>query len=96
METQNRGIELALFLTLPAMVALIVAAEPIVRGLFQHGQFTPRTRACAWALAAFSIGLPSYVLVKVLTPGFMRARTRDAGALRDDLDRREPRRSTSR
>jgi hypothetical protein len=40
METQNRGMELALFLTLPAMVALIVAAEPIVRGLFQYGHFT--------------------------------------------------------
>ncbi|HEX8840352.1 MAG TPA: murein biosynthesis integral membrane protein MurJ, partial [Sphingomicrobium sp.] len=71
MDTQNRGMELALFLTLPAMVALIVAAEPIVRGLFQYGHFTPEdTIKCAWALAGFSIGLPSYVLVKVLTPGY--------------------------
>ena len=71
METQNRGMELALFLTFPAMVALVVAAEPIVRGLFQYGHFTADdTVKCAWALAGFSIGLPSYVLVKVLTPGF--------------------------
>lgn len=71
LDTQNRGIELALFLTLPAMVALIVAAEPIVRTLFQHGQFTAAdTVACAQALAAFSIGLPAYVMIKVLTPGF--------------------------
>ena len=71
METQNRGIELALFLTLPAMVALVVAAEPIVRGLFQYGEFDAvDTRNCALALAGFSIGLPSYVLVKVLTPGY--------------------------
>ena len=71
METQNRGIELALFLTLPATVAFIVAAEPIIRGLFQHGAFSADdTVKCAWALSAFSIGLPSYVLVKVLTPGF--------------------------
>lgn len=71
METQNRGLELALFLTLPAMVALMVAAEPIVRGLFEHGRFTALdTERCAWALAAFSIGLPSYILVKVLTPGY--------------------------
>lgn len=70
-ETQNRGIELALFLTLPATAAFIIASEPIVRGLFQHGQFTAEdTIACAWALSAFSIGLPSYVLIKVLTPGF--------------------------
>jgi len=71
METQNRGIELALFLTLPAAAAFIFAAEPILRGLFQHGAFTARdTILCGWALSAFSIGLPSYVLVKVLTPGF--------------------------
>jgi putative peptidoglycan lipid II flippase len=71
METQNRGIELALFLTLPATVAFIAASEPIVRGLFQHGAFDAAdTVKCAWALSAFSFGLPSYVLVKVLTPGF--------------------------
>ncbi|WP_066781383.1 murein biosynthesis integral membrane protein MurJ [Sphingomonas sp. CCH5-D11] len=71
METQNRGLELALFLTLPATAAFVFAAEPIVRGLFQHGAFdaSDTTRA-ALALSAFSIGLPSYVLVKVLTPGF--------------------------
>jgi putative peptidoglycan lipid II flippase len=71
MDTQNRGMELALFLTLPAMVALVVAAEPIVRGLFQYGHFDAAdTLKCSWALAGFSIGLPSYVLVKVLTPGY--------------------------
>ncbi|UUL83028.1 murein biosynthesis integral membrane protein MurJ [Sphingomonas qomolangmaensis] len=71
METQNRGIELALFLTLPATVAFLVAAEPIVRGIFQHGAFTAEdTRAAALALSAFSIGLPAYVMIKVLTPGF--------------------------
>lgn len=71
METQNRGIELALFLTLPAAVAFIVAAEPIVRGLFQYGLFTAEdARRSGWALSAFSIGLPAYVLVKVLTPGY--------------------------
>jgi putative peptidoglycan lipid II flippase len=71
MDTQNRGIELALFLTLPATVAFIIASEPIVRGLFQHGAFTAEdTVRCAWALSAFSLGLPAYVLIKVLTPGF--------------------------
>lgn len=71
METQNRGIELALFLTIPATVAFLAAAEPIVRGLFEYGRFTVEdARKCGWALSAFSIGLPSYVLVKVLTPGY--------------------------
>src|SRR3954468_25075197 len=71
MEVQNRGIELALFLTLPATAAFIFASEPLVRGIFLHGAFKPSdVGRVAGALSAFSIGLPSYVLVKVLTPGF--------------------------
>jgi putative peptidoglycan lipid II flippase len=71
MDTQNRGVELALFLTLPATIAFVFASEPIIRGLFQHGHFTAVDSVrCSWALAAFSLGLPSYVLVKVLTPGY--------------------------
>ncbi|QKR99968.1 murein biosynthesis integral membrane protein MurJ [Sphingomonas sp. CL5.1] len=71
METQNRGMELALFFTLPATIALIVCGEPIVAALFQHGKFNPGdTVATAQSLAAFSLGLPSYILVKVLTPGY--------------------------
>jgi putative peptidoglycan lipid II flippase len=71
METQNRGMELALFLTLPATAALIVCGVPIAAALFQHGKFDAEdTLFTAQALAAFSVGLPSYILVKVLTPGF--------------------------
>src|SRR3546814_17207646 len=65
MVTQNRGIELALFLTLPATAAFIAAAGPIVSGLFERGHFDAAdTLVTSWALAAFSIGLPSSVLVK--------------------------------
>jgi len=71
METQNRGLELALLLTLPAAVALIVCGEPIAAALFGYGKFDAAdVHFTAQALAAFSIGLPSYILVKVLTPGF--------------------------
>ncbi|MDB5696245.1 MAG: rane protein [Sphingomonas bacterium] len=71
METQNRGVELALLLTLPATVALIVCGMPIVAALLQGGRFDAEDAiTTAQVLAAFSIGLPSYILVKVLTPGF--------------------------
>ncbi len=71
METQNRGMELALLLTLPATAALVICGEPIVAGLFGYGRFNADdVHFTAQALAAFSIGLPSYVLIKVLTPGF--------------------------
>ncbi|MGQ0662638.1 MAG: murein biosynthesis integral membrane protein MurJ [Pseudomonadota bacterium] len=69
--TQNRGIEAALLLSLPAAVALIVLAEPIMAVLFERGAFTPAAaRASGAALAAYAAGLPAYVLVKVLTPGY--------------------------
>ena len=71
MATQNRGLELALLFTLPATVALVICGVPIITGLFQHGQFDALDAVkTGQALAAFSIGLPSYILVKVLTPGY--------------------------
>ncbi len=70
-DTQNRALELSLLLAIPAAVALVVAAGPIVHGIFQYGAFTAAdTRGTAAALAAFSCGVPAYVLIKVLTPGF--------------------------
>ncbi len=69
--TQNRAMELALFLALPAAVALVISAFPIVRGVFEHGEFLAKdTRGTAAVLSAFSFGVPAYVLIKVLTPGF--------------------------
>jgi putative peptidoglycan lipid II flippase len=69
--TQNRAIEMGLLLTLPAAAALIVLAEPIIHVLFERGAFGPEaTAATAAALVAFSLGLPAYVLIKVLVPAF--------------------------
>lgn len=69
--TQNRAIELAMFLAMPAAIALACAGEPIIRGLLQHGIFTASdTGATAAVLGAFALGIPAYVLIKVLTPGF--------------------------
>jgi len=68
---QKKGLRLALFLSLPAAAALIVVAEPIIRALLQYGAFDAADAAAtAGALAAFSIGLPAFILVKVLTPAF--------------------------
>lgn len=68
---QKKGLVLSLFLSLPAAAALIVVAEPIIRALLQYGAFTAEdTYATAGALAAFSVGLPAFILVKVLTPAF--------------------------
>ena len=71
MANQNRAIEFGLLLSLPAAVALWLLAEPIIRVLFERGRFGPDdTLRTASALAAFAVGLPAFVLVKALTPGF--------------------------
>jgi putative peptidoglycan lipid II flippase len=71
MANQNRAIEFGLLLSLPAAVALWLLADPIIRVLFERGQFGPQdTWRTAGALAAFAVGLPAFVLVKALTPGF--------------------------
>jgi putative peptidoglycan lipid II flippase len=69
--SENRALEFALLLTLPAATALFLAAEPIIRVLFERGAFTAiDTKATAAMLSAFALGLPAYVLVKVLHPSF--------------------------
>ncbi len=71
LRSQNLAIEMALLLTLPSALALIVLAWPIIHVLFEHGAFGPAdTLATSRALAAYAAGLPAYVLIKVLAPGF--------------------------
>lgn len=71
MHSQNRALEFTLLLTLPAATGLIVLASPVMSVLFERGAFGPaEAEATAMALAAYSSGLPAYVLIKALTPGF--------------------------
>lgn len=68
---ESRSLELAVGLTLPATLGLIVLAEPIVRLLFEHGAFTATdSRATAQALTMLALGLPAHVLTKILSPAF--------------------------
>ena len=65
----NRAIEYSLFLTLPAALALTVSAFPIMWVLFGRGAFDMESaRLASQSLAAFAIGLPAVVLLKVLAP----------------------------
>jgi putative peptidoglycan lipid II flippase len=67
----NRAIEYALVLTLPAALALIILADPIMQVLFARGAFSHADAGrSAQSLAAYAVGLPAFVLVKVLAPGF--------------------------
>ena len=70
-KTQDKAVEYGLLMSLPAAVLLIVLAEPIVTLLFQHGKFLPADASrTAWAVVAYSVGLPCYVMTKALMPNF--------------------------
>jgi putative peptidoglycan lipid II flippase len=65
----SRAAEFGLFLTLPAAVALVVMAGPLISVLFQRGAFGPEdTAPTALALAVYGAGLPAFVLQKVVQP----------------------------
>jgi putative peptidoglycan lipid II flippase len=69
--SQNRSLEFAMALTLPAAAALTLFALPITVGLFQRGAFSAADSvATAAALAAFGAGLPAFVLTRVFQPAF--------------------------
>ena len=65
----NRAGEFALMLTVPAAVALVAIPVPLVSVLFERGAFgADDTAATALALAVYGLGLPAFVLQKVLQP----------------------------
>jgi len=66
--TLNRAIEYALMVTLPAALALLISALPIISVLFGRGAFSADD--ATQSLAAYAVGLPAFVLVKVLVPAF--------------------------
>ena len=81
-ESIMRGLELGLLITLPAAVAMLVIPVPIISVLFQRGEFTPDDALEAgMALRGFALGLPGYVLIKVLQPGYF-ARENTVGPMK--------------
>jgi putative peptidoglycan lipid II flippase len=71
LDSQNRALEFAMFLTLPAAAALIIIGRPILHTVFEHGEFTRAdTLSVAPVLAAFALGLPAFTLTKIFQPGF--------------------------
>ena len=68
---QGQAIDLGMLLTLPAAIALAALASPIASVLFEGGKMSAAEVAnTALVLAILVSGLPAYVLIKVLTPGF--------------------------
>jgi len=69
--TLTWAVRLGVVIALPAAVGLAVLAEPITTTLFQYGEFAARdVRMTALALLAYCLGLPAFIGVKILAPGF--------------------------
>lgn len=68
---QNQSLELALILTVPAALGLILLAYPLVHVIFQRGAFDlEATHETSRVLMAFAIGLPAYVMIKIFSTSF--------------------------
>ena len=68
---QNKALELSLFLSIPAAVALIIASTQIVSALFGYGSFSETSvKNSAIALYCFAFGLPAFSLIKIFSSFF--------------------------
>ena len=68
---QNKALELSLFLSLPASIALLIGSDEIVSALFGYGQFDKTSvYNSAKALYYFSFGLPAFAMIKVFSSFF--------------------------
>jgi putative peptidoglycan lipid II flippase len=65
------GLRTTLLIAVPAMLGLMLLAQPLVATLFQHGAFKPfDTRMAAMSVFGLSFGLPAFALVKIVLPAF--------------------------
>ena len=73
-EVANRiahSLQIAGFFAIPASIAIILACEPIIAGLFGYGAFTVQdSQMAAAALSAYGVGLVAFVVNKVFQPAF--------------------------
>jgi len=73
--TLSFSVRIVAFITIPATLGLMILREPIIRVLFQHGQFVAEsTRLTARALLYYAVGLPALASVKLIVPAFYSTR----------------------
>jgi putative peptidoglycan lipid II flippase len=69
--TLDWALKLVMLIALPAGIGLLILAGPVLATLFQHGDFTASdTYMASLSLMAYILGLPAFILIKVLAPGF--------------------------
>ncbi len=72
--TLTFAVRIVAYITIPAALGLMILREPIIRMLFQHGQFVAAsTRLTARPLLYYAAGLPALACVKLIVPAFYSA-----------------------
>ena len=70
-QIQNKALELSMFLSLPASIALLVGSDEIISALFGYGSFSKEAvYNSSKALYYFGLGLPAFALIKVFSTFF--------------------------
>lgn len=70
-QTMDWGVRMIFLLGIPAMFGIMVLAKPMMMVLFMRGEFTfADVNAASLSLLAFNAGLVSFMLIKVLAPGY--------------------------
>lgn len=70
-QTLEWALKLSIFIALPSAIGLIILAKPILTSLIQYREFTVLdTHMASLSLMTYALGLPAFILIKVLAPGF--------------------------
>ena len=70
-QTMQWAMKLSLLIAIPSMFGLIMLAGPIITTLIQYREFSAfDTQMASMSLAAYALGLPAFIFIKVLAPGF--------------------------
>src|SRR5438046_6078161 len=70
-KTLSFSVRIVAFITIPAALGLMILREPIIRVLFQHGEFVAAyTRLTARALLYYAVGLAALETVQLVVPAF--------------------------
>ncbi|HYL47011.1 MAG TPA: murein biosynthesis integral membrane protein MurJ [Candidatus Limnocylindrales bacterium] len=68
-QTFGFSLRIVSFIAIPAAIGLILLRQPIIQVLFQHGAFVAEsTRLTGRALFYYSLGLPAFAAIRIITP----------------------------
>ncbi len=70
-QTLDWALKLVTLIALPAALGLLLLASPLLATLFGYGEFSQHdTSMSSLSLMAYALGLPAFIYIKVLAPGF--------------------------